>query len=193
MRRFSNVAIGPVVLMLALTFAMQRAGYAQVADTRKIGFVCHMTNDATAKVVKKELARFISALRPTQSFDVIVVTEKGDAAGYAKDGVPVAATDDNKRLVLQFLETVKPTRSDNPIAAMKLALGRKYTLLYFLTDAPTLHKDFTEPKITALNVNKIRISTLLFETFTKPTEAMLISIAEKNAGHFRYIRASDSN
>jgi hypothetical protein len=187
---------------LSLSFALMLIGNLAAAQpsrlerepdplTTRIVFVCHVVDDKTLPIVTRELNKAILGLRETQRFDIVVVTDKGEAAGFAKGGVPVLATVENKKASNAFIGTIKPTKSDNPLPAMATVLTRKSDVVYLLTDARTLHKDVNGANLAAVNKAKSKINTILFEKYTKAIEVILQAIAEQNGGTYRYIRSVD--
>ncbi|HEY3246537.1 MAG TPA: VWA domain-containing protein [Phycisphaerae bacterium] len=136
---------------------------------------------ATFDAVRDELMRSINALRRGQKFHLILFNNQ---ALEKPPKALVPAIESQKQAALEFLRTVEPQGSTNPIPAMQRAFELHPDLIFFLTDG-----DFDPELLDRLRQwnkdKKVRVSTIAYLSLSgKP---LLERIARENNGEFRFV------
>jgi hypothetical protein len=141
---------------------------------------------ATFDAVRDELIRSISALRRGQKFHVILFSSGEPVEKPPKALVP--AIESQKQATFEFLRTIEPQGSTNPIPAMQRAFELHPDLIFFLTDG-----DFDPELLDRLRLwnkdKKIRVSTIAYLSLSgKP---LLERISREHNGEFRFVSEHD--
>ncbi|QOV91882.1 vWA domain-containing protein [Humisphaera borealis] len=165
-------------------------------NARKIVFVCDATGTMINKLgtLKHELTKAIAGLRPIQSYNVVFFTDGGKYHIADKNGL-IIANPDNKRNTYTFLEDITPTGTTDPIPGIEAGFKQAPQLLYFLSDGEFNNlKSYQEvmDSFNKANVGKkVKVNTILFETYDKEAEQVMQKIAADNGGSYRYVREAD--
>ena len=157
---------------------------------RKIVFVVDRSGSMTDSImyVKHELKRSIGELRPNQQFFVI----------FYSSGPPqmmpvrrlLVATDVNKQRAYEFIDNIVPLSLTDPDEALAEAFKLKPELIYLLTDGEFDKK--TVGHIDRLNRGrKVIVNTIGFLYTDGVAERILIEIASRNKGQYKYIGEDD--
>ena len=122
--------------------------------------------------LKDQLSRAVMNLKPIQSFNIIFYYDGPKATSL--DTQLVAATADNKRRALKWLEDISPAGQTDPTPAIQMSFKQNAQLIYFLSDGEfnnlKSYKEI-EDEMAKLNPgNKVKVNTILFETFDKDAE-----------------------
>jgi len=166
-------------------------------NARRIVFVCDATGSMLNKmpVLKAELQNAVTALKPSQSFNIIFYYDgpKVQAADMAQ---LLPATSESKRNAFKFLENVTATGQTDPIPALQLAFKQKPDLVYLLSDGGLddnlrTNKEVTD-ELDRLNPgHKVKINTIMFDSYQEEAEAVMTKIAKDTGGKYRYVKESD--
>lgn len=136
----------------------------------------------TFDAVRKELRRSIQGLRRSQKFHVIFFNAGDPLENRPKKLVP--ANGRQKQVFFDFVKTIQPEGSTDPIPAMRRALAVKPDLIYFLTDG-----DFDPLLIEVLadwnQKQKVRIFTIAY--VSQAGSVLLEQIARENGGEFKFV------
>ncbi len=115
--------------------------FGQFTDVRKICYVvdCSGSMHGRLGLVKQQLKTSIASLQPDQFFYIIFFLQ-GDKLLESGDGFLVRATPKAKTAANEFIDTVTPTGTTDPLNALNRAMQiRDYSknscgLIYFLSD-----------------------------------------------------------
>src|SRR6185312_10164471 len=134
----------------------------------------------------------IEGLKPTQSFSIHFFR---DTRALSLSPQLWVATPENKLHALDFLETVAPRGTTDPLPALELAFKQKPQLIFLLTDGDFPDDDAVLNRIRQLNRNHgVKIDTIAFvgraDTDTAFI-ALLKQIAAENGGVFRHVRTDE--
>jgi hypothetical protein len=153
-----------------------------------------MLENQAMQQAKAALVSSLSALEPTQLFQIIFYNETTQMLSLkspTKDKLYVA-NDSNKAGAYRFIRQIDPNLSTSHALALQEALLLKSDMIFLLTDSG-------EPKMTAGELDKVktnnkgrtRIHTIEFgigpELNSQPGANFLISLARQNRGTYRYI------
>ncbi len=146
---------------------------------------------AVLRAVTAELARSLETLDSVHQFQIVFYNEK--PVVFNPTGVPGKlpfATDDNKRRALRFIDTITPDGGTRHDAALKLALGLRPDVIFFLTDGD-------KPQLTEAETDKIvdkavgtAIHVIQFGLGSQPlanSEGFLKRLVEKTRGQYTYV------
>lgn len=168
-------------------------------NAMRIAYVCDASGSMVDKmdVLKAELKKSISVLKPVQSFNVIFFN-KGRIP--ADDHALIVATADNKRKAAAFCDSVGPRFSTDPLPALELAFRQGAQLIYLLTDG-----DFEDPdnktvrdRLKKLNAqHKVKVNTIAFVARREEADRskefadFLKVLATENGGVSRVVASED--
>ena len=165
-------------------------------NARRIVFVCDATGTMIQKfaLLKQELAVAVSGLKPVQSYNVIFFHD-GQRVGAASDSALLPATADNKRKGFAFMDNFTTSGTTDPMPALRLAFRQGPELVYFLSDGEfnnlRSYQDVMD-EIDRLNPGrKVKVNTILFDTYDKEAEAAMQKIAADHGGTYRYVREAE--
>ena len=163
-------------------------------NARKIAFVCDASGSMLNKfsTLRRELSKTVQGLRPIQSFDIIFFQEQSCSA-LAQ--ALLMATPDNKLKADNWLGTVTPRGSTDPLPGIDIAFRQRPELVYLLTDGDFPDNDKVLARIRQLNKDhRIKINTIAFVGDNDNETAfmeLLKKIAQENGGVYKYVRESD--
>ena len=166
-------------------------------NARRVVFVCDATGTMISKMatLKEQLAKGVDGLKPVQSFNIIFFTDGPKAA--SPDTKPLVATAENKRRALKWLDDVLPFGQADPTAAIDLAFKQDPQLVYFLSDGEfnglKSYKEIEEQFAKLNPEKKVKVNTILFETFDKEAEEVMERIARTSGGKYTFVREADLN
>ena len=163
-------------------------------EASKIVFMCDPAGlpAADTEVLKDQLRRVVSKLKPVQSFNIVIPGERKPLV-FSDAGL-IDGTKENKQKADRFIDSIKPATKTDPLAAIQLGLGQKEQLLYVLS-----HKGFPDnaaapKKVAAMNkASKVKINTILFngDKDSKAVEDALQQIARDAGGMFVSVGSED--
>ena len=110
----------------------------------------------------------------------------------------LSATSENKRNAFKFLDNVTSTGQTDPIPALQLAFKQQPDLIYLLSDGGLddnlrTNKEVTD-EIDRLNPgHKVKVNTIMFDSYQEEAEAVMTKIAKDTGGKYRYVKESDLN
>ena len=166
-------------------------------NATRIVFLCDATGTMISKMatLKDQLSRAVMNLKPIQSFNIIFYYDGPKATSL--DTQLVAATADNKRRALKWLEDISPAGQTDPTPAIQMSFKQNAQLIYFLSDGEfnnlKSYKEI-EDEMAKLNPgNKVKVNTILFETFDKDAEDVMTRMASTTGGKYIYVKESDLN
>ena len=165
-------------------------------NARKIVFVCDATGTMINKLgtLKHELQKAVQALSPIQAYNVVFYTDGGKFHIADKNGL-IMANLDNKRNTQRFLDDITPTGTTDPVPGLEAAFKQQPQLLYFLSDGEfnnlKSYKEVTDAISRFNKDKKVKVNTILFETFEPGAEEVMKQIAAENGGSYRYVREAD--
>lgn len=161
-------------------------GVGGVAD--KIVYVVDRSGSMTDSImyVKYELRRSIRMLKPNQRFFVVFYST-GPAVGMPV-GKLVPATEANKMMAYEFIDSIVPVGQTDPSDALVQAFKLQPDLIYLLTDGEFDRKiiDLIDKQNRS---DKVTVHTFCF-IYTSG-EAVLQEIAQRNDGEYKYIGEGD--
>lgn len=140
---------------------------------------------------KRELIGSLSKLPPEAQFQIIFYNLRPDAVVLPRPGIKLHyATNQNRFLAEREMDKMIPDGGTEHLPALKMALGLKPDVIFFLTDADDLRardvKDATD-----MNKDQARIHTIEFGIGAEvDRENQLRELASKNGGTYRYIDAA---
>jgi len=129
--------------------------------------------------IKKEFAL------DDQSFGLIFFSED---SYVAFDKRLVAATGQNVRRAMDFVEKTTCHGSSDPIPALRAAFATDPEIIYFLTDGDMPNSQQILEEIHKLNAGrktKVRVSTIAFMDRGEEYEKFLQRVASETGGYFR--------
>jgi hypothetical protein len=173
-------------------------------NARRVVFVC----DASGSMLtifdnlKSQISLSVSQLAPIQAFNIVFFREQTFLA-VDKNNLLMAIAD-NKRKAYEFLETMSPRASSNPLPAIEFALRLKPDLIYLLTDGDFggLTGEVTNDDVvrfckqrTADGKTKINTIAYLPEQSATAQEKEFVkalqAIARDSGGIFRFVNDDD--
>lgn len=167
-----------------------RSGLLRGGNARSVVFLCDASGSMLAKFdsLKRELGKAIQSLKPTQSFSIHFFS---DTRSLSLSGPLLVATPENKLRATEFLETVAPRGTTDPLPALELAFRQKPQLVFLLTDGDFPDNDAVLSRIRQLNHDgRAKIDTIAFvDTADTDTAfiALLKRIASENGGVYRHV------
>jgi len=162
--------------------------FGQGGGAKRIVYVVDRSGSITDSMmyVKYELRRAIRSLDSTQSFYVIFFSS-GPAVPMPS-GKMVQATEANKMIAADFIDSIVPVGQTDPSEALKMAFAEKPEEIHLLTDGEFDQK--IVPLIDSLNRDKkVKVHTLCF--LYQQGEAILQKIAANNNGKYKFISDTD--
>jgi uncharacterized protein with von Willebrand factor type A (vWA) domain len=136
----------------------------------------------TIDPLKREIKRSIGELEPMQKFHIIFFSSGEPVEGPAKD--LIWATDRNKKLYFDFVDTVQARGRTDPRWAMQRALQLKPDLVYLLTDG-VFAGDVADKLIEWAKLHKVKINTIAY--VMESGAGVLRRIAEETGGVYRFV------
>ena len=159
-----------------------------VAD--KIVFVVDRSGSMTDSImyVKHELKRSIGKLKRSQQFFVIFYSSGPPQMMPVRKLLP--ATEANKQLAYEFIDNIIPIHQTDPDEALTEAFKLNPDLIYLLTDGEFDKK--TIGHIDGLNRGrKVTVNTICFLYDQPVAEGILMEIASRNNGKYKYVGEDD--
>jgi|SRR5688572_1311334 len=184
------------ILLAALLAAPVRFADVEI-DGKSIAFVCDGSRWTRNKIdeLSDELTRTVDAMQPEQQFAVMFFAD--DRATGFEDGRPVAATDENKRALRDWLKDVKLGENSTPIAGLSRAFEAKPDAIIFVSDGEFKDYDGVEAHVARLNPDRaVRVYTIGFfedekEDDSRPFVRFMQKLAEQNGGQFKAVYADE--
>ncbi len=144
------------------------------------------------RAAKSELAKSLLDLERIHQFQIIFYNEKPSV--FNPDGGRATlqwGDEATKRLALAFLDGIVAAGGTSHMAALRVALGMKPDVIFFLTDAD-------EPTLSAADLNRIRMmnrgSAIYAVEFgfgpQRSRDNFLVRLAEQNGGQHVYVDIS---
>ena len=166
-------------------------------QARTIAFCCDSSGSMVDKIsaLKNELVKAIEGLRPVQQFSLVFFSD--ERAKAFEDGNLVAATSENKRKAIAWLEEITTSSTSDPIPGLEVAFRSRPELLYMLTDGDFPDNAAVLARIEKLNPGKqTRVNTIAFVTSSEDETSrsfidFLTRVAEQNRGQFRLVGLND--
>jgi len=124
-------------------------------------FVCDASASALNKLatLKDQLQKAVAALGPSQSFNIIFLSD-GKCVTFDRTQL-VTASAESTRNVFRFLDDVTATGTGNPIPGLRLALQLQPQVIYFMTGGDFLNDEGVKDAIERLvHDRKVKINTL---------------------------------
>ncbi len=140
----------------------------------------------TIDPLKKELKRSIEQLQPMQKFQVIFFSSGKPVEGPAKK--LIWATDRNKKMYSQFIDSIHAEGQTDPQWALQRALGMKPDLIYLLTDGVFSEK-IAKKMIKWARDYHVKINTIAY--MREIGSGILTQIAERTGGVYRFVTESE--
>ena len=163
---------------------------------QSVVYLCDASGSMLNKfaTLRGELTKAIQGLRPVQSFGL---TFFQDTHFSALSPQLLMATPANKARAMDFLDTVTPRSSTDPLPGLEAAFKQKPQLIFLLTDGDFPNNQAVLQRIRALNRTRaVRINTIAFvgegDTDTDFIK-LLEQIARENGGSYRHVVESDLN
>ena len=166
-------------------------------NATKVIYLCDASGSMLSVfgALKQNLKESIESLdlEAGQQFNVIFFSD-ADCFPLFKDGMHIASND-NKKLAMEFVDSAVSTGGTQPIPAIKFALAEKPELLYVLTDGFDQIANFDD----VTNVfkegdadGKMHINCIFLQSDEDPKlEQFLKQIADQGHGTFKKILKSD--
>jgi hypothetical protein len=166
-------------------------------NAQKVVFLCDASGSMLSVFaqLKQQLRTSISDLKLAdgQSFNVIFFSDD-NVSPLFKDG-PQIATDANKKLAMDFIDSAVATGGTQPLPAIKLAMSQHPELIYLLTDGFDQTADFGQVTRAFTDGNtdgKTHINCIFLQADEDPKlEAVLKEIASDGHGQFKKLLKSD--
>ena len=170
--------------------------FGQFTDVRKICYVvdCSGSMHGRLGLVKQQLKESIASLEPDQFFYIIFFLQ-GDKLLESGDGFLMRATTKTRTAANDFIESVRPAGTTDPLNALNRAMqirdysGRSCGLIYFLSDGFDLERTGAETfadqveKLRQRLAPSVKINTIGFWT-QKADRQILETVAERSGGQF---------
>ncbi|MBN2584176.1 MAG: VWA domain-containing protein [Planctomycetes bacterium] len=156
----------------------------------KIVFVVDRSGSMTDSImyVKHELKRSIGVLKPNQQFFVIFYSSGPPKMMPVRQLLP--ATEANKQAAYEFIDNIVPIGQTDPKDSLTEAFKLGPELIYLLTDGE-FDKEIVG-HIEKLNRGKqVTVNTICF--IYSNGEPILMEIANKNNGTYKYVGEDDLN
>jgi hypothetical protein len=136
--------------------------------------------------VKYELKRSLQELEETSQFHIVFYSA-GPPVEMAARRL-MAATERNRGIAMEFIDTVIATGGTDPLQALERAFAVQPDLIYLLTDGEFDHAIVDHVK--RLNVGgKVKVLTIGF--LYCPDNEVLRAIAAQNGGEYRFVSEAD--
>jgi len=166
-------------------------------NAQKVVFLCDASGSMLSVFgqLKQQLRESISNLKLAdgQSFNVIFFSND-NAFQLFNDG-PQIATDSNKKLAMDFIDSAVATGGTQPLLAIRMAMSQHPELIYLLTDGFDQTADFGQVIRAFKDGNaggKTHINCIFLQADEDPKlEAVLKEIASDGHGQFKKILKSD--
>jgi uncharacterized protein with von Willebrand factor type A (vWA) domain len=166
-------------------------------NAHKVVFLCDASGSMLSVFgqLKQQLRTSVSDLKleEGQSFNVIFFSDD-NAFPLFKDGLQIA-TDANKKLAMDFIDSAVATGGTQPLPAIKMAMSQHPELIYLLTDGFDQTADFGAVTHAFKDGNtdgKTHINCIFLQADEDPKlEAVLKEIAGDSNGTFKKILKSD--
>jgi hypothetical protein len=154
---------------------------------KKIVFLCDSSGSMITKfdALRAEIRKAVDGLKPVQEFDVIFFA--GDSY-LALDKQLVFALPENKRKAYEFLDTVAPHSSSDPIPGLRAAFAAQPQLIFMLTDGDFPNNAAVLDEVRKLSArNKVMVNTIAFVDRGETYEKLLSDVAKETGGTFRFV------
>ena len=138
---------------------------------------------------KKQLIESVQRLSPDSRFQIILFNRSIETFSTNNGSHLFPATDENKRMVMDFLRPVLAEGGTLALPAVKRALALKPDVIFFLSDAEALN-DRDVREITRLNGGRTEIQVVALEDGEGSTHSTLSMLAHDNRGRVRSIAES---
>jgi hypothetical protein len=158
------------------------------APSAKVVYVVDRSGSMTDSFdfVKYELKRSLQELGETSQFHIVFYSA-GPPVEMAARRL-MAATERNRGIAMEFIDTVIATGGTDPVQALERAFAVQPDLIYLLTDGE-FDKAIVD-HVKRLNVGgKVRVSTIGF--LYCPRNEVLRAIAAQNGGEYRFVSEAD--
>jgi len=160
-------------------------------NPKRIVYLCDASKSMKPRFADfaPELTRSIQALKPEQSFTIILLCD-GKALPLSKE--LIAASDKNKVQAADFLKKATPAGATTAVPGMQLAFAARPDTIYFATDG-----GFTDPAklidaARKLNENKrVIINAIGLYQLTDACEKTLKQLADENSGTYKFVTKED--
>jgi hypothetical protein len=168
----------------------------RLAQARRVAFVCVLGKDTSAekaRLLREELSKGLSALKPVQALNIVFAGERRPQALFP-DGTPLPATPDNRKRASAFLEKVTFPAKPDPLPALAIAFAGKPDVVYLLTGGDFADNEAVVKKVAELNAKKTaQVPTVYFspEKYNPATEETLQRIARESGGPYRCVFEED--
>jgi hypothetical protein len=172
-------------------------------NATKVAFVCDASGSMVGPqfdMLKDEISKAVSRLRPVQAFDVVFFKNAGCEALTlnAHSGNLMMATTDNQKKTADFLKEIETGPDSDPVPALRHAFNMKPQLVYLLTDGAFQDNKEVLEEVRRLNASKkVKINTIAFFRMNvepsdrKLCEEVLGTIASENGGTFKVVMTQD--
>ncbi len=132
--------------------------------------------------LKRELQQRIAGLQPMQKFHIIFFSAGQPVEGPGRE--LVWATDRNKLLNYEFIDTIKAQGQTDPQWALQRALQMSPDLIYLLTDG-VFSSEIAVKMIEWAKLHKVKINTIAY--VMESGGSVLRKIAEETGGIYRFV------
>jgi hypothetical protein len=172
----------------------QVSGIFDLAYAPSVVFVCEPGGGSMMTKwdpVRNELARAVAALRPGQRFGLIFTAPDG-CFPVARELLP--PTGENLAKARRLLDRGGHGLggTNDPLPALRLALGLKPAVLFLMTDGDYSNDDEVLTLIRKLNADKkTRIHTIALIDHDETYEKFLRQVAAENGGSFKFVADRD--
>ena len=166
-------------------------------EGKSIAFVCDGSRWTKNKLdeLRDELVKAIGAMTPDKQFAVIFFAD--DKATGPNDGKLLPATDDNKRILRDWLDAFQLGDKPTPIPGLDRAFESKPDALLFLSDGEFDDYDGIEAHLAKLNAEReVRVHAVGYfadeaEDDSRSFVRFMKSLAERNGGRFKAVYADE--
>jgi hypothetical protein len=187
-------ALSPLLLLLASNDV--RFGSLKIEE-RSVAFVADGSRWTKNKQIElnEELVRAIAAMPADAQFAVMFFADEQVSAFGG--GALVAATDENKGKLKDWLDGVRLGDQPTPKPALTRAFGLKPERVVFITDGKFKDYDDVEAHVASLNKDaKVRVHTAGFfstedEDDSRSFATFMKRLAERNGGRFAVVYADE--
>jgi uncharacterized protein with von Willebrand factor type A (vWA) domain len=132
--------------------------------------------------LKRELKQSIAVLQPMQKFHIIFFSSGQPVEGPGKE--LVWATDRNKLINYEFIDTIQSQGQTDPQWALQRALQMSPDLIYLLTDG-VFSSEIAKKMIEWAKLHKVKINTIAY--VMESGGSVLRKIAEETGGVYRFV------
>jgi len=152
----------------------------------KVVYVCDASGSMLRRFddLRRQLRLAITALRPSQPFNVVFFHDKPHAANPASLIIP---TPSGKAKAFEFLENVSAYGQTNPIPAIELAFRQNPDVVFLLTDGDFPDNEAVAQWIRQHNARKVVIHTIAYVNRDDSYAKALKQIADENRGTFKFV------